>query len=129
MENEINDVYLKVDKLFNIKIKSQINGSGWIFKKFFHITNLVTDNSYYILEINEHLIRFNDLNELYDGMRKCIEQELIGIKEEVNYYQHPKTPSLINDKNFLFLKMEELGVREQKLSKLLDRINKKLSKE
>jgi len=113
-----------VDKLFNIKIKSQINGSGWIFKNFFHITNLVTDNSYYILEINEHLIRFNDLNELYDGMRKCIEQELIGIKEEVNYYQHPETPSLINDKDFLFLKMEELGVREQKLSKLLDRIKK-----
>ena len=55
MENEI---YLKVDDLFRIKIKQQILNSGLYFQKFLLMNDLVTGESYYALIINENVIQF-----------------------------------------------------------------------
>ena len=45
MSDEINDVYLKVDRLFKLGLKAQIKGSELSFNRFLHVDDLVQEKN------------------------------------------------------------------------------------
>ena len=125
MENEINEIYLKVDDLFSIKVKQQILNSGLHFRKFLLMNDLVTGESYYALLINENAIQFKNQTELFIRLIEFINQELELIKSDFDYYNNEKSKFKI-DENSQFNIYEDLGRREDKLTQILDKIKKGL---
>ncbi|HBL78193.1 MAG: hypothetical protein A2W90_13990 [Bacteroidetes bacterium GWF2_42_66] len=128
MSEEINDVYLKVDNMFKLKLKSQIKGSGLSFDSFLLVNDLITEREYYVLIINSEGIYFNNLNELYSGMIEIIKKELVKIKNDVNSYIYHKSNDLKCNETFIYNELDSLGYREDKLFKILEKINSKTEK-
>ncbi|HCT94993.1 MAG: hypothetical protein A2X19_09510 [Bacteroidetes bacterium GWE2_39_28] len=124
MSDEINDVYLKVDRLFKLGLKAQIKGSELSFNRFLHVDDLVQEKKYYVLIINNKGLHFNDLSGLYVGLIKIIEQELDKIKNEIDNYEHHKMHDLTYDETFVNYELEGLGYRECKLHKIIEQIEK-----
>lgn len=122
--NEINDVYLKVDELFKIKLKSQIKGSGLIFDKLLYVNDIVKEISYYFLFLNDDGFTFNTLDELYDGLTRIINKELKQIEDETKHYQYHMMKDLTYDEAFIHNELDGLGYRESKLLKILKQIEK-----
>ena len=119
MSDEINDVYLKVDRLFKLGLKAQIKGSELSFNRFLHVDDLVQEKKYYVLIINNKGLHFNDLSGLYVGLIKIIEQELDKIKNEIDNYEHHKMHDLTYDETFVNYELEGLGYRECNLPSAL----------
>ena len=128
MSDEINDVYLKVNSLFKLGLKAQIKGSELSFDRFLYVDDLVQDEKYYILIINNKGLHFKDLNGLYSGLIKTIEQELNIIKKEIENYKHHKMNDLSYDETFIDYELEGLGCRESKLYKIIEQIEKNKTK-
>jgi len=124
MNDEINDVYLTLDSIFKLKLKSQIKESGLTFKKFLYITDLVKENKYYMLYVCSDVIYFNDLGELYSELERIIDKELIDIMNEVNSYQNHLRTDLKCDETFIHNELDGLGYKESKLYKIKAQIEK-----
>ncbi|MDP3913426.1 MAG: hypothetical protein Q8R96_06795 [Bacteroidota bacterium] len=128
-ETEINGVYEKVDQLFHIQLKAQIEGSEIIFKKLLSVKNLVSGQEYYVLFIDNDGINFTNQKELLNGLKKYINKELENINKEVKNYQYHMITDLVCDKQDIHYQLDRLGYRESKLDKIISQIGKQLLSE
>lgn len=127
-QDEINDVYLKVDELFKIRIKTQIKGSGLFFEKFYKATDLITAEEFYSLVINNTVIFFNNTNEFYSEILGIIKDFSKQIEEEVALYESHKKNDLKPDLFSIDNNIEELYQKEYKISLLKNTILKCMNK-
>ena len=128
MDSEINDVYLKTDSKFKLKLKTQMKGSGLFFERLLLINDLVTGLTYHFLIVNDEGIHFNSLKELYTELTKLITKELKSVLDEIDLYGKFQLNNVKHDKNQVFIQLEELFSREQKLHLLLKKIEKNITK-
>lgn len=124
--NEVNEVYLKLDNLFKVRLAAQIKGSGLHFERLLYATDLISGDKYYTLLISSEIIFFNEIGELYRRLIEVIEKELNKIRDEINNYQYKLTTDLKSDKAFIQSELDGLGYREDKLYKVIAQIEKYL---
>jgi hypothetical protein len=121
---EINDVYLKLDSIFKLKLKAQIKGSGLVFERFLHVTNMVGNSSYYAVVLNQKVIHFTSIVEFYNGLIKIIDSELVEVQSKINDYEYHMRNDLSYDEVFLHNQLEELSVQAYKFEKIKEKIAK-----
>ena len=124
---EINDVYSKVENVLNLRIKAQLRGTSIIFEKFYHTTDLLTNEKSYCLVVNQNVIWFTSTELLCKQLLKIIENVDKSLKEEIVkmefYYNNNINPTPFNVREHL----SELGDKEYRLSKLNEKINEIMS--
>lgn len=126
--NEINEVYNKVDELFGLRIKTQLKGTDLVFQEIRLIKNIISEEKYHGLIVNKREISFNNTSELYLGLIKVIELEKRKITDEIGYFEDHKNNDMTPDIIFIDHQLEMLYSREYKLSKLSDKIHGLLSR-
>ena len=119
---EINEVYAKVDELFRLKIKSHLKGTGLIFERFYHVTDLLTGKNLYNLTINKKVFGFETTLELYNGLLKIIKSEESETTEEIKRFEYHKYNDLNPDMGTISYNLDILYNRENKLSKLSEKL-------
>jgi len=124
--NEVNEVYFKLDNLFKVGLVAQIKGSGLHVERLLYATDLISGDKYYSLLISSEIIFFNEIGELYRGLIEIIEKELNKIRDEIDNYQYHLTTDLKSDKAFIHSELDGLGYREDKLYKVIAKIEKLL---
>ena len=122
--DEITETYLKVESLFNIKIKAQIKNSGIFFNNLLFVKDLVREVEYYALYVNNSAFRFENLEELYDGLIKFINEEIKEVENESENYNNLLENDLKSKKSFIASELDDLGYKEEKLYKLKKQIEK-----
>ena len=128
METEINEVYTKIDKIFKIRLKAQLEGSQIFFKRFLHVEDLIKNEKYFVLIVNKEGIHFTNLRELYIGLKNVIVKELKEIEKEEQDYQVHKRNDMVYDEVFIDYELDGLGYKGKKLWQILTQIEKNLIK-
>lgn len=119
---EINDVYEQMDKLFKLRIRTQLKNTGLIFERF-DSTDVITDEKMYQLTVNKKVFEFSSVKELYTGLLKVIASEEKEIKNQIDFLEHYKNEDLYPDVVSIDYELDALYTREYKLSKLIDKFN------
>jgi len=122
--NEINEIYLKADELFKLRIKQQIKGSGLFFERIYKATDLLSSEEFFSLVINNNVIYFKNIDELYFGILEVIKGVSKQIEYEIDFFENHKKNDLNPVSNLIYNNLETLFHRDYKLSKLKKRILK-----
>lgn len=89
-DSEINEVYTLVDKLFTLKAKREIKGTGIIFNRLLKATDLVKEIDFYILELEDYRIAFKNSESLYVQLihyTQLKEKEAIDERNRLEYHR------------------------------------------
>ena len=115
------EVYEKISQITGLKFKSQMKGSGIVFKQIFEMNNLISNEKNYLLFTNSNSIWFTDKNDF-------IQRFIIWIKKSIDQlnldYQAvlERQNQAIVDENWIFLENERIGFTGEKQLKLLNKI-------
>lgn len=126
-EYEINNVYIKVNSLFKLNIESQLKGSGYQFTSFHEIKDLVNDTKYYVLEVDNIDLRFQDRKGLFEVLTKFLDRELANIPDELEALENQRLSRDFDDHRH-FYETEGLSEKEGKLVKIKNQLLKEASK-
>ena len=124
-QEEINDVYNKLDELLKLKLKPQIKGTDLNFEKLFHVKNLVSNKEYYLLYVNNKGIQFTNTSEFYSRFSKVIEEEIVNAKNELSSYEYHRNHDLEPPHNIDYI-LEKLSYQKYKLDLLLKKIKSRI---
>lgn len=123
---EINDVYNKVDEIFKIKLKAQLKGTGLIFSKIQLVKDLLDGSECYNLTINNKVFGFNNTKEFYYGLSKVVKATIRENQSEIDYYEQHKINDLRPDIIFIDETLETLFHKESKYNQLETQLQKLL---
>jgi hypothetical protein len=121
-DKEINEVYLKVDEQFKLKIKQQLKGTGLLFEKFLNLTDANSNRNYHSLVINKREIEFKSINELYEGILKVTQNEEADIQSQIDFFEDHKNNDLNPDTIAIDSILDGLYNRQYKLGKLKEKL-------
>ena len=117
--DEINEVYKKLDELFKLKAKRIVKGSGLKFDRLLSAVDLVKGYEFNILIINGNTINFKDQKSLcIQLIHHCRETQ----KEKQNYLtqlEHHKQHDLHFDDVTYDPMMEQLYYEIEKIGKFV----------
>ena len=115
------EVYEKVSQVTGLKFKSQMKGSGIVFKQIFEMTDLISEKRNYLIFTNSDSIWFTDKNDF-------IQKFIIWIKKSIDQlnadYQEvlERQNQAVVDENWIFLENERIGYTGEKQLKLLNKM-------
>jgi len=119
------DIYEKISSLFNIKFKSQITNLDLSFKNLFYLKNIMSNDEYYLLILNnQSSLKFRNKTEFLNNFSKFIGNEIETLDFEFKELNKSYDNRFKIDENQLYLEHERIGHNTQKLTKLLEKINK-----
>lgn len=89
---EVNEVYKKLDQLFKLKGRDILKGSGLNFERILSAVDLVNGKDFYILIIDGQTINFKDkkslLIQLIHHCTQQIEERQKNVRQLENHRQH-----------------------------------------
>ena len=113
--DEINKVYEAVDKVFRLRIKSQLNHSEIIFNKFLFVKDIVLREEYYYIDINDKVLKFVTVSEFYKKFLSLLNDELKQTEADIKDFEYHRGHDKVHDENAEFFESERLYMKEEKL--------------
>lgn len=118
-DNEVNDVYRKLDDTFKLKAKRLVKGTGLEFVSLLSAQDMVNNKSLYLLFVDDVYIRFQESSVLlYNLVDHCIDEMKERITERKNL-EHHKQHDLHFDAVGLDPQIDVLCSQEYQLEKLI----------
>lgn len=124
-ENDYNEkVYNILARIIKLNFKSQIKKSGIILQRIYKIVNLVSNNEYYQLAVNDNVIIFKDKEEFCTEFIDFLQQNINELEAQFDEFNRSNEYA---DKNSVFDYNDEISSHINKQSKLLDKLKCSLS--
>lgn len=119
-ENDYNEkVYNILTRILKLNFKSQIKNSGIILQRIYKIVNLVSNNEYYQLAVNDETIIFKDKEEFCREFINFLQQNINELEAQFDEFNRSYEYA---DKNNVFDYNDEISSHINKQSKLLDKL-------
>ncbi len=115
------EVYEKVSDLTGLKFKTQIKGSGIVFMQIHELSNLVSEERFYVLTTNSVSIKFINKDEFIQKFIKLIKQSIDKLNADYQELLSLQNQAIV-DENMIFIENERIGYSGNKQIKLLNKM-------
>lgn len=115
------NVYDKVSEITGLKFKSQMKGSGIVFKQVFEMNDLVTNEKTYLILTNSDSIWFSDRDDFIQRFIFWIKKSIDQLNAEYQEVQERQNQAVVDEK-LMFLEHERIGYTGEKQLKLLNKM-------
>ena len=116
-------IYEKLILILKVKFKTQLKGTEIYFKSFYLMKNIISNDEDFLLILNDKKsIRFSSNKEFYEEMIYLIKSNIDDLNLEFQQLQNSIQDDFTIDRNQIFLRHEDIGYCEVKLSKLLTKM-------
>ncbi|CAA0175779.1 conserved hypothetical protein [Tenacibaculum maritimum] len=114
-------VYERISQITGLKFKSQMKGSGIVFKQIFEMTDLISGKKNYLVFTNQDSIWFTEKDEFIQKFINWIKKSIDQLNEDYREVLKMQEQAVVDD-NWIFVENERIGYTGNKQLELLNKM-------